>query len=31
MSWMFWQGDRVEIVILNADGIRREYMELRKD
>lgn len=31
MSWMFWQGDRVEIVILNADGIHREYMELRKD
>ncbi|XP_062090502.1 proteasome subunit beta type-1 [Humulus lupulus] len=26
-----YTGDRVEIVILNADGIRREHMELRKD
>lgn len=25
------QGDRLEIVILNADGIRREEMDLRKD
>lgn len=28
---MFLQGDKLEIVILNASGIRREYMELRKD
>lgn len=27
----YWQGDKLEIVILNADGIRREYMDLRKD
>ncbi|XP_059633991.1 proteasome subunit beta type-1-like [Cornus florida] len=26
-----YTGDKLEIVILNADGIRREYMELRKD
>ncbi|GKU88369.1 hypothetical protein SLEP1_g2645 [Rubroshorea leprosula] len=26
-----YTGDRLEIVVLNADGIRREYMELRKD
>jgi hypothetical protein len=25
------QGDKLEIVIVNADGIRREYAELRKD
>jgi hypothetical protein len=25
------QGDKLEIVILNADGMRREYAELRKD
>ena len=25
------QGDKLEIVVLNADGIRSEYMELRKD
>lgn len=25
------QGDNLEIVVLNFDGIRREYMELRKD
>ncbi|RVX00940.1 Proteasome subunit beta type-1 [Vitis vinifera] len=25
------QGDKLEIVILNASGIRREYMDLRKD
>ncbi len=25
------QGDKLEIVVLNADGIHREYMELRKD
>ena len=27
----FLQGDKVEIVVLNADGIRHEYMDLRKD
>ncbi|MQL95449.1 hypothetical protein Taro_028115 [Colocasia esculenta] len=26
-----YTGDRVEIVIINASGIRREYIELRKD
>ncbi|CAI8604933.1 unnamed protein product [Vicia faba] len=26
-----YTGDRVEIVILNASGIHREFMELRKD
>ncbi|TXG62703.1 hypothetical protein EZV62_009697 [Acer yangbiense] len=26
-----YTGDKLEIVVLNADGIRREYMELRKD
>ncbi|PIA28560.1 hypothetical protein AQUCO_06800013v1 [Aquilegia coerulea] len=26
-----YTGDRVEIVIVNAEGIRREYVELRKD
>ncbi|KOM31654.1 hypothetical protein LR48_Vigan01g120900 [Vigna angularis] len=26
-----YTGDKVEIVILNASGIRREYMDLRKD
>ncbi|KAJ4843348.1 Proteasome subunit beta type-1 [Turnera subulata] len=26
-----YTGDKLEIVILNADGIRREYMDLRKD
>ncbi|KAF5177165.1 Proteasome subunit beta type-1 [Thalictrum thalictroides] len=26
-----YTGDRVEIVIVNAEGIRREYIELRKD
>ena len=31
LMWMFLQGDKVEIVILNASGIRREYMDLRKD
>ncbi|KAK3025018.1 hypothetical protein RJ639_044627 [Escallonia herrerae] len=25
------KGDKLEIVVINADGIRREYMELRKD
>lgn len=25
------QGDKLEIVVLNVSGIRREYMELRKD
>jgi 20S proteasome subunit beta 6 len=25
------QGDKLEIVVLNAEGIRREYIELRKD
>ena len=25
------QGDSLEIVVLNADGTRYEYMELRKD
>jgi hypothetical protein len=24
------QGDKLEIVVLNAEGIRREYIELRK-
>ena len=28
---MFLQGDKVEIVILNASGIHREFMDLRKD
>ncbi|GFY90344.1 N-terminal nucleophile aminohydrolases (Ntn hydrolases) superfamily protein [Actinidia rufa] len=27
----FGSGDKLEIVVLNADGIRSEYMELRKD
>ncbi|GFY94246.1 N-terminal nucleophile aminohydrolases (Ntn hydrolases) superfamily protein [Actinidia rufa] len=26
-----YTGDKLEIVVLNADGIRREHMELRKD
>ncbi|GMN43069.1 hypothetical protein TIFTF001_012270 [Ficus carica] len=26
-----YTGDKVEIVVLNADGIHREYMDLRKD
>ncbi|KAK4486730.1 hypothetical protein RD792_006696 [Penstemon davidsonii] len=26
-----YTGDKLEIVILNASGIRRDYMELRKD
>ncbi|KAK2990419.1 hypothetical protein RJ640_011167 [Escallonia rubra] len=26
-----YTGDKLEIVVINADGIRREYMELRKD
>ncbi|XP_065864450.1 proteasome subunit beta type-1-like [Euphorbia lathyris] len=26
-----YTGDKLEIVVLNADGIRREFMELRKD
>ncbi|PQQ01324.1 proteasome subunit beta type-1 [Prunus yedoensis var. nudiflora] len=26
-----YTGDRLEIVVLNADGTRYEYMELRKD
>ncbi|KAM7516205.1 hypothetical protein LguiA_005788 [Lonicera macranthoides] len=26
-----YTGDNLEIVVLNFDGIRREYMELRKD
>ncbi|KAJ9563268.1 hypothetical protein OSB04_008428 [Centaurea solstitialis] len=26
-----YTGDKVEIVVLNADGIRREYEELRRD
>ncbi|KAL0397781.1 UNVERIFIED_CONTAM: Proteasome subunit beta type-1 [Sesamum calycinum] len=26
-----YTGDKLEMVILNASGIRREYMELRKD
>ncbi|KAK1376312.1 Proteasome subunit beta [Heracleum sosnowskyi] len=26
-----YTGDRLEVVILNANGLRREYMELRKD
>lgn len=30
-SWMLLQGDKLEIVVLNAGGIHREYMELRKD
>lgn len=32
-SWVFVfiQGDNLEIIILNSEGIRREYMELRKD
>lgn len=25
------QGDKLEIMVLNVDGIRCEYMELRKD
>lgn len=25
------QGDKLEIIVLNASGIRQEYMELRKD
>lgn len=28
---MFLQGDKVEIVVINASGIRQELMELRKD
>lgn len=28
---MILQGDKLEIVVLNAGGIHREYMELRKD
>ncbi|MBA0583192.1 hypothetical protein Gorai_014061 [Gossypium raimondii] len=26
-----YTGDKLELVIINAAGIRREYMELRKD
>lgn len=25
------QGDRVEIVVINTEGIQREFTELRKD
>lgn len=31
LVWNVLQGDRLEIVVLNADGTRYEYMELRKD
>lgn len=31
LLWNVLQGDRLEIVVLNADGTRYEYMELRKD
>lgn len=27
----FLQGDKLEIVVLSATGIRREYMDLRRD
>lgn len=26
-----YTGDKLEVVILNADGIRREHMDLRRD
>lgn len=28
---LYIQGDKVEIVVLNSDGIRHEYEELRRD
>lgn len=29
--FFFLQGDKVEIMVINASGIRQELMELRKD
>ena len=26
-----WQGDKLEIVVINKAGLHRNYMELRKD
>lgn len=31
MSFDVEQGDKLEIVVLNQEGLHREYMELRKD